>query len=71
MKDKVKKFDITTQDKINRTLNKNRMLHDKIKNNTITMREEKQYQNNLNKLKDLDYFDERVCRIFLKYKYLD
>ena len=35
------------------------------------MREEKQYENNINKLKDLDYFDERVCKILLKYKYLD
>ena len=71
MKDKVNNFDIKTQDKINRILNNNRMLHDKIKNITITMREEKQYENNLNKLKDLDYFDERVCKILLKYKYLD
>ena len=71
MKDKVNNFDIKTQDKRNRILNKNRMLHDKIKNNTKTMREEKQYENNLNKLKDLDYFDERVCKVLLKYKYLD
>ena len=47
------------------------MLHDKIKNNTINKREEKQYENNLNKLKDLDYFNERVCKILLKYKYLE
>ena len=47
------------------------MLHDKIKNNTITMREEKQYENNPNKLKDLVYFDARVCKILSKYKYLD
>ena len=71
MKDKVNNFDIKTRDKINRILTKNRMLHDKIKNNTITKREEKQYENNLNKLRDLNYFDERVCKILLKYKYLD
>ena len=71
MKDKVKNFDIKTQGKINRILTKNRMLHDKVKNNTITKREEEQYENNLNKLKGLDYFDERVCKILLKYKYLD
>ena len=71
IKDKINNLDIKTQDKINRILTKNRMLHDKIKNNRITMREEKQYENNLNKLKDLDYFDERVCKILLKYKYLD
>ena len=68
-KDKI--YDIKTRDQINRILTKNRMLHDKIKNNTITKREEKQYENNLNKLKDLDYFDERFCKILLKYKYLD
>ena len=71
MKDKVNNFEIKTRDKINRILTKNRMLHDKIKNNTITKREEKQYENNLNKLRDLNYFDERVCKILLKYKYLD
>ena len=50
---------------------KNRILHDKIINKIITNKEEKQYENNLNKLKDLDYIDERVCKILLKYKYLD
>ena len=69
MKDKI--YDIKTQDQINRIFTKNRMLHDKIKNNTITKREEKQYENNLNKLRDLNYFDERICKILLKYKYLD
>ena len=68
-KDKI--YDIKTRDQINRILTKNRMLHDKIKNNTITMREEEQYENNLNKLRDLNYFDERVCKILLKNKYLD
>ena len=71
MKDKINNLDIKTQDKINRILTKNRILYDKIKNNTITKREEKQYENNLNKLRDLNYFDERVCKILLKYKYLD
>ena len=71
LKDKINNLDIKTQDKINRGLTKNRILHDKIINNTITKREEKQYGNNLNKLKDLDYLDERVCKILLKYKYLD
>ena len=68
-KDKI--YDIKTRDQINKILTKNRMLHDKIKNNTITKREEEQYENNLNKLRDLNYFDERVCKILLKYKYLD
>ena len=68
-KDKIS--DKKTRDQINRNLTKNRMLHDKIINNTITKTEEKQYENNLNKVKDLDYFDERVCKIPLKYKYLD
>ena len=71
MKDKVYILDIKTQDKINRILTKNRILHDKIINKTITKMEEKQFENNLYKLKDLDYFDERVCKILLKYKYLD
>ena len=51
MKDKINNLDIKTQDKINRIRTKNRILHDKIINNTITKREEKQYENNLNKLK--------------------
>ena len=71
MKDKINILDIKTQDKTNRIPTKNRILIDKIKNNTITEREEKQYEKNLNKLKDLNYFDERVCKILLKYKYLD
>ena len=71
MKDKTNNLDIKTQDKINRILTKNRILHYKIINKTITKRLEKQYENNLNKLKDLDYLDERVCKILLKYKYLD
>ena len=37
MKDKVNNFDLKTQDKMKRIRNKNRMLHYKIKNNTITM----------------------------------
>ena len=71
MKDKINNFDIKTQNKINSILTKNRMLHDKIINNTLTKREEKQYENNLSKLRDLNYFDERVCKILLNYKYLD
>ena len=68
-KDKI--YDTKTRNKINRLFTKIGMLHDKIINNTITKREEKQYENNLNKLKDLNYFDERLCKILLKYKYLD
>ena len=69
MKDKI--YDTKTRDKIRRFLTKNRILYDKIKNKTINKREENQYENNINKLKDLEYFDERVCKILLKYKYLD
>ena len=71
LKEKIKNLDIKTQDKINRILTKNRILLDKIKNNTITKREEKQYEKKLNKLRDLNYFDERVCKILLKYEYFD
>ena len=71
MKDKINNLDIKTQDKINRIFTKNRILHDKIKNITITKREEKQYENNLSKLRDLNSFDEIVCKILQKYKYLD
>ena len=60
-----------TRYQINSILTKNRMFYDKIKNNTITKRGEEQYENNLNKLRDLNYFDKRVCKILLKYKYLD
>ena len=68
-KDKI--YDTKTRNKINRILTKIGILHDKIINNTITKIEEEQYENNLNKLKDLDYFDERLCKILLKHKYLD
>ena len=71
MKDKLYNLDTKTQDKMNRILTKNRILHDKIINNTINKIEEKQYENNLNKVKDLDYLDERVCRTLLKNKYFD
>ena len=68
-KDKI--YDIKTRNQINRILSKNRILHNKIINKIIIKKEETQYENNLNKLKDLEYFDERVCKILLKYKYLD
>ena len=68
---KDKKYDTKTRNQINRILTKNRTSHNKILNKIITKKEETQYENNLNKLKDLDYFDERVCKILLKYKYLD
>ena len=37
----------------------------------MAKKEEKQYEDNLNKMRDLNYFDERVCKILSKYKYLD
>ena len=71
MKDKINNLDIKTLHKIDKILTKCNTLHNKIMNNTITKIEEKQYENKIKKLKDLDYFNERVCKILLKYKYLD
>ena len=68
---KDKLYDKKTRNQINRILTKNRRVHNKIINKIITKIEETQYENNLNKLRDLDYFDERVCKILLKNKYLD
>ena len=68
-RDEMYKLDKKTLDKINRILSKNSILSDKIKNKTISKGEEKQYENNLNKLKDLNHLDDRVCKILLKYKY--
>ena len=68
---KIKNLDIKTLHKIDKILTKSNILNNKIMNKTITKIEEKQYENNLKKLKDLDYFDERLCKIMLKYKYLD
>ena len=68
-KDKI--YDTKTRNQINRILTKNRILYDKINNKNITIGEQKQYENNIYKLRDLDYVDERVCKILLKYKYLD
>ena len=56
---------------MNRILTKNRILHNKIINKNITIGEQNQFENNIYKLRDLDYVDERVCKILLKYKYLD
>ena len=68
-KDKI--YDIKTRNQISRILTKNRILHNKRINKIITKKEETQFENNSNKLKDLDCFDERVCKILLKYKYFD
>ena len=68
-KDKI--YDTKTRNQINRILTKNRILHDKIINKNISIGEQKQYENKIYKLRDLDYVDERVCKILLKYKYLD
>ena len=71
LEDKIKNLDMKTLHKIDKILTKSNILNNKIMNKTITKIEEKQYENNLRKLKDLDYFDERLCKILLKYKYLD
>ena len=71
MEYKIKNLDIKTLHKVDKILTKSNILNNKIMNKTITKIEEKQYENNLKKLKDLDYFDERLCKILLKYKYLD
>ena len=68
-KDKI--YDTKTRNQINRILTKNRILHNKIINKNITIGEQNQLENNIYKLRDLDYVDERVCKILLKYKYLD
>ena len=68
-KDKI--YDTKTHNQMNTILSKNRILYDKIINKNISNGEQKQYENNLYKLRDLGYVNERVCKILLKYKYLD
>ena len=68
-KDKI--YDTKTRYQINRILTKIRILYDKITNKNISNGEQKQYENNIYKLRELDYVDERACEILLKYKYLD
>ena len=53
-------------DKINKILAINRKLNDKIEKGSITAKEKIQFTNNLKKLKDLNYCDERLCKILLK-----
>ena len=68
---KDKLYDTKTRNQINSILTKNRILYDKIINKNITIGEQKQYENNIYKLRDLDYVDVRVCKILSKNKYLD
>ena len=53
-------------DKINKILARNRILNDKIIKNTINEKEKKIFASNLKKLKDINYFDEKLCNILLK-----
>ena len=68
---KYRLYDTKTWNQINRILSKKRILCDKIINKNISIAEQKQFENNIYKFKDLDYVDERVCKILLKYKYFD
>ena len=59
-------YDQEDIDKINKILARNRILNDKIRKNTINEKEKKVLANNLKKLKDINYFDEKFCNILLK-----
>ena len=59
-------FDIKDTKKINIILAKNRLLTDKIEKDSINHKEKIQFAKNLIKLKDLNYFDEKICSILLK-----
>ena len=66
LKNKHISFDQKDRDKINKILAINRKLNDKIEKDSINPKEKFQFANNLKKLKDLYYFDERVCKILMK-----
>ena len=41
-------------------------MDDKLAKDTIIQKEKIQFANNLKKLKDLNYFNEKICNILLK-----
>ena len=53
-------------DKMNKILARKKILNDKIIKNTINEKEKKIFASNLKKLKDINYFDEKLCNILLK-----
>ena len=59
-------YDQEDIDKIHKILARNRILNDKIGKNTINEKEKKVLANNIKKLKDKNYFDEKLCNILLK-----
>ena len=65
-KNKHLSYDQNDIDKINKILVINRKLYHKIEKGSINAKEKIQFANNLNKLKDLNYFDEGICKILLK-----
>ena len=66
LKNKHLSYDQKDIDKINKILPINRKLNDKIEIGSINANEKRQFANNLSKLKHLNYFDERICKILLK-----
>ena len=59
-------FDIKNTNKINKILARNKILINKIEKDSLNQKEKTQFANNLKKLKDLNYFDEKICSILLK-----
>ena len=66
LKNKHISYDQKDIDKINKIHAINRKLNDRIEKDSINPKEKFQFANNLKKLKDLNYFDERICKILMK-----
>ena len=58
-------YDKKVIEKINKILASSRILNDKIAKDSINQNKQRQFVDNLEKLKDLKYFDEKICNITL------
>ena len=66
LKNRNNSYDIKDIDKINKILASNTILNDKRTKDTINEKGKRLFANNLKKLNDLNFFDEKLCNILLK-----
>ena len=66
LKTKNNSYDKKDIDKVNKILPRNRILNDKIAKGSINQKEKSQFGNILKKLKELNYFNAKICNILLK-----
>ena len=64
LKNKNITFDKKHKDKLNKIFASNRILIDQIAKDTINQKEKGEFVNTLKELKDLNYFNEKICYTF-------